>query len=123
MTVLLLIMGILTASVGLSIARKPEPVCGFLRRHTDSVTLHALNIIVRVFFGYLLLQLTDISRFSLLTNTIGWTCLGIALLLTVTGRERFKKGFSWAISLMENNNRIAGFLITLFGLFLICSFI
>ena len=123
MEALILIFGALTLWAGLEILLKPVRICGFLSKHSDQVVLHVLNVVVRIVFGISILSLSGISNFPLLTDTIGWFCIGIALMLTLMGRTRFKRSISWAIALVKTNSLIAGFLIIAFGTFLICAFI
>lgn len=101
---------------------QPGKICGYLQDRAALLLVHLLNILVRVVFGIAMLFRTEMSRFPLLTDIIGWFCLGIAVFLTLIGRRRFIHGFSRAVQLMENNNRMAGFLVMALGAFLIGSF-
>ena len=122
MVALIIFFGILTFWVGLVVVFKPERICGFLRKHVEGVVLHVINVAARVVFGLLLLSQSSLSKYSLITDIIAWFCIAIALFLTTMGRERFKRSFSWAITLIETNSRVAGFLVMTFGAFLIYSF-
>lgn len=122
MFLFILVFGALTFWAGLAIARNPATPCGYLRKHESGVVLYIANVVVRIIFGLLLLTHSNISKFPLITDIIGWFCIGIALILTFIGRERFKRGISWAIALIETNSRVAGTLIMLFGTFLMYSF-
>lgn len=122
MTVLIITFGALTLLVGTFIVMTPERICGYLHKQVGNVVLHVLNVVVRIVFGVLLISLSSSSRFSFLTDTIGWFCIGIAVILTLMGSKRFNRSISWAISLVESNSRFAGFLIMTFGAFLIYAF-
>lgn len=122
MAALIIIFGILTFLTGSVILLNPERICGFLRKRLDRVILHVFNVVVRIVFGFLLLLQSSKSKFSILTDTIGWFCLVIALILACMGRKRFIRSISWAVALVETNNRIAGFLVMIFGAFLVYAF-
>ena len=107
---------------GFVIALNPEWICGFLRKQVEGVLLHILNVAARVVFGLLLLFQSSQSKFPLITDIIAWFCIVLALLLTIMGRDRFKRSISWAITLIEDNSRVAGSLVMTFGAFLIYAF-
>ena len=122
MVALILLFGILTFLTGSVILAQPERICGFLRDRLDRLLLHVLNVVVRIVFGCSLLLQSSQSKFPVLTDIIGWSCIAIALILTCMGRKRFMRTLSWAVALIETHNRIAGFLIMIFGAFLCYSF-
>lgn len=117
------IFAVVTFSAGAAIFTHPGKICGYLQQRADLLLVHILNIVVRIVFGIAMLSRTEMSHFPLLTDIVGWFCLGIAVFLTLVGRKRFIRGFSWAVQLMEKNNRIAGFLVMALGAFLIGSFV
>ncbi|BHH84099.1 hypothetical protein [Desulforhopalus sp. 52FAK] len=123
MTILIILFGALTFLVGTVVAMNSALICGYLHRQVGKVALHVLNVVVRIVFGVLMLSLSSSSKFPFITDTIGLFCIGIALFLTLIGRKRFDRSISWAISLVENNSRVAGFLIMTFGAFLIYAFV
>ena len=123
MVALILFFGTFAFGAGLVIALNPERICGFLRKHVEGVLLHVINVATRVVFGLLLLTQSSLSKFSLITDSIAWFCIAIALFLIVMGRERFKRAISWAITLIEAHSRVAGSLVMTFGAFLIYAFV
>jgi hypothetical protein len=122
-TVLIIIFGILTFLTSIVILINPVLIFGFLQRQVGKVGLHVLNVVVRVFFGVLLISQSSISKFPTVIETIGWFCIAIAVILTLLGREHFKRLISWALSLVETYNRVGGVLIMTFGAFLIYAFV
>ncbi|MCP3889301.1 MAG: hypothetical protein GY702_10570 [Desulfobulbaceae bacterium] len=123
MTILIIIFGALTCLAGTVIAMSPERICGYMHRQVGKVMLQVLNVVVRVVFGVLLISLSSSSKFSFLTDTIGWFCIAIAVILSLMGRKRFDDSISWAITLVETHSRFAGFLIMTFGAFLIYAYV
>ncbi|MFT5701392.1 MAG: hypothetical protein ACI8ZB_004284 [Desulforhopalus sp.] len=123
MALLIIIFGTLTFWTGSVIVLNPERICGFLHKYEGRVLLHFLNVFLRLGFAFLLLSQSSQSKFSLLTDIIGGFCIAIALILTFMGRARFKRSISWAITLVETNNHIAGFLVMIFGVFLVYAFL
>lgn len=123
MKAIIIILGSLTLWAGFEVLLRPGRICGYLKENSAQPIVHILNVVVRIVFGISLLSLSGGSNFPLLTDIIGWFCLGIAVFLTLMGRERFKRAISWAITLVETNSRIAGMLILAFGVFLILAFL
>jgi hypothetical protein len=122
-TVLIIISGTLTFLAGVVILKNPDLIFGFLQRQVGKVELHVLNVVVRIFFGVLLISQSSISKFPFVIETIGWFCISIAVILTLLGREHFNRLISWALALVETYNRVGGVLIMIFGAFLIYAFV
>lgn len=118
----IILFGTLTFLTGFAVLLSPDRICGFLRKRQDRMILYVLNVVVRLVFGISLLLLSSYSRMSTLTDLIGWFCITIALILACLGRKRFIRSISWAVTLVENNNHIAGLLIMVFGAFLVYAF-
>lgn len=123
MVILIILFGILTFLVGIVILMNPDPIFCFLQRQLGKVGLHVLNVVVRIFFGVLLISQSSTAKFSFVIETIGWLCISIAVIITFLGREHFNRLISWAIALVETYNRVAGVLIMIFGAFLIYAFV
>lgn len=122
MVALIIVFGTLMFLTGSGILLHPERVCGFLRKRLDRVIVHVLNVGVRIVFGLSLLLQSNQSKFPVLTDIIGWFCIAIALILACMGRRRFIQSISWAVALVETHNRIAGYLVMIFGAFLVYAF-
>lgn len=123
MTVLIIGIGALTLLVGIGIVATPELILGALQKQLGKLGLHVLNVVLRVFFGVLLISQSSISKFTIVTEAIGWFCIAIAIALTLMGRKRFNHLISSALSLIESYNRIGGILVMTFGAFLIYAFV
>ena len=123
MSVLLIIFGALTFITGVAIVMDPDRIFGFLNKQLGKVTLHVLNVVIRVIFGVLMISYASISQFPFVVETIGWFCIAIAVILTFMGRERFNRVIAWAVSLVETNHRLGGVLVAVFGAFLIYAFV
>lgn len=123
MNVVIIIFGVLTFLVGAGILIRPDFIFGFLQRQLGKVKLHVLNVVVRVFFGVLMISQSSISKFPFLIETIGWFCIVLAIILVLMGREHFNQIISWALLLLETYSRMAGVLIITFGTFLMYAFV
>ena len=123
MTVFIILFAALTFLTGIVFLMNPDFICGFLQKQLGKVELHVLNVVVRIFFGIAMISQSSISRFPFIIETIGWFCIAIAAILTLMGRKNFNQVITWAISLLETYNRIAGILIMTFGAFLIYAFV
>lgn len=123
MYLFIIVFGALTFLAGAIIATHPGLIVGYLQKKLDKLVLQVLNVVVRVVFGLLLISQADLSKFPFVIEMIGWFCIAIALVLTVMGRERFIRAISWALSLVEENSRVGGVLVLMFGAFLMYAFI
>jgi hypothetical protein len=123
MTVFIIIFGALTLLAGVVIVINPEVVFGFLRNNLDRFILHILAVVVRLVLGIFLVNQSDISRFPIVIEVIGWLSIVAAIILTVMGRDNFNRLMSWALSLVKPVGRVGGVLAMAFGAFLIYAFI
>jgi hypothetical protein len=123
MTLLIIIFGALTLLSGTVIVINPVVIFGFLRDNLDRLLLHILAVVIRLVLGALLIYQSDISRFPLVIEIIGWISIVAAIFLAVMGRRNFKLLMSWALSLSKPFGRVGGVIAVVFGAFLIYSFV
>jgi hypothetical protein len=123
MTVLIIIFGVLTLLAGIVIVINPEVIFGFLRNNLDKPVLHILAVLVRLFLGALLIYQSNVSKFPLAIEVIGWLSIVAAIFLAVMGRRNFNRLMSWALSLVKPIGRVGGILAVAFGAFLIYAFV
>ena len=123
MTVLIIIFGALTLLAGIVIIINPEVIFGFLRNNLDKLVLHILAVVIRIVLGALLIYQSNISKFPLVIEVIGWLSIVAAIFLAVMGRRNFNRLMSWALSLVKPIGRVGGVLAAAFGAFLIYAFV
>jgi len=123
MTLLIIIFAALTLLAGIVIAINPEIIFGFLRNNLDKLVLHIVAVIVRLGLGGLLIYQSDVSKFPLAIEIIGWLSIVAAISLAVMGRRNFNRLMSWALSLLKPFGRVGGFIAAPFGAFLIYAFV
>ena len=123
MTIFIIIFGALTLLAGIVIVINPEIVFGYLRKNLDRFILHILAVIIRLVLGILLIQQSDLSRFPIVIEVIGWLSIVAAITLAVMGRRNFNRLMSWALSLVKPIGRIGGVFAAAFGAFLIYAFV
>ncbi|MEE8426907.1 MAG: hypothetical protein V3S15_06445 [Woeseiaceae bacterium] len=123
MTEIIIIFGALILIASIVILIRPEIVFGFLRTKLDRPKLHVLAVAVRLVLGILLIDQSNASRYPFVIEIIGWLLMVTAVFLGVMGRHNFKRLMSWALSLVGTYGRVAGFLATAFGSFLVYAFI
>ena len=123
MTALILIFAALTLLAGIVIVVNPEVIFGTLRNHLDKLALHVLAIVVRLVLGVLLIYQSDISRYPLAIEIIGWISIAAAIILAVIGRDNFMRLMSWALSQVKPFGRVGGVAALGFGAFLIYAFV
>ncbi len=123
MAVLIIIFGALTLLAGIVIVINPEIIFGFLRKKLDKLELHVLAVVVRLVLGVLLIYQSNVSKFPLIIEIIGWLSIVAAIFLGVMGRRNFKRLLSWALSLVKTFGRVGGVLAAAFGSFLVYAFV
>jgi len=91
MTQIIIVFGALTFLAGVIIVINPEVIFGYLRDNLDKIELHVLAVVVRLLLGALLIFQSDVSRFPLVIEVIGWLSIAAALLLAIMGRRNFNR--------------------------------
>ena len=123
MTQLILVFGALILLAGIAMVINPETIFGFLRNNVDKPALHVGAIALRVVLGVLLILQSDVSRYPLVIEVIGWIAIVAAISLAVIGRRNFNRLMTWALSFSKPLGRVAGVFAAAFGAFLIYSFV
>jgi len=123
LSLLLIIFGILTFLAGIVILINPEIIFGFLRKNLDKQILHILAVVIRLVLGAFLVLESDISRFPLVIEIMGWLSIIAAIILGIIGRRHFNSLMTWSLSLSKAFGRIGGIIALLFGAFLIYAFV
>jgi len=123
MTALIMILAVLILLAGIVMVINPQGIIGYLRNNSDKLLIHILAVVVRLILGALLITQSNISKFPLLIEVIGWLSIIAALFLAVMGRQNFKRLMSWALSFLKPYGRVGGVFAGAFGAFLIYAFI
>ena len=119
MNYIILLFGAATLVAGIIIVISPEPIFGLLRRKSDSLGMHMLAVVMRIFIGAALILYAAESRYPTVILILGWVSVAAAIVLGAIGRMNFKRLMSRALGLVPTFGRIAGLIAMLFGGFLI----
>ena len=119
MNYIILLFGTATIVAGIIIMNNPEAIFGLLRRNSESLSLHVLAVVIRIFIGVALIMYAAESKYPTAILIIGWISIIAASILGIMGRTNFIRLMSWALSVAPSFRRIGGFLAILFGGFLI----
>jgi len=109
--------------IGVVIVIQPKVIVGFLRKRLGNLRLHIFAVVIRLVIGFLLITQSDVSRFPVIIEIIGWLSLIAAFTLAAIGRRSFHRLMTWAVSMVKHYGRIGGILAGAFGAFLIYAFI
>jgi len=123
MTLVIIAFAALTLVAGAVIVMNPDIVFGFLRDNLNKPGLHILAVVVRLALGALLIHQSDLSRFPVAIEVIGWISILAAVSLAVMGRRNFNRLMSWALSVAKPFARIGGAIAMAFGAFLVYAFV
>lgn len=123
MTELIIVFGALIFLAGVVILISPEIIFGFLRRNLDEPAIHILAVVVRLILGALLILQSDLSKYPLVIEILGWLSIVAALSLAVMGRKNFIRLMSWALNFLKPFGRVGGVIAAAFGGFLVHAFV
>ena len=73
--------------------------------------------------SHVLIQQSNLSRFPIAIEVIGWISIVAAVSLAVMGRRNFNRLMSWALSVAKPFARIGGVIAAAFGAFLVYAFV
>ena len=82
MTVVIIIVGVQMLLAGIVIVINPDVILGILRKHLDKLELHILAIVARLVLGSLLIYQSNISKFPLILESLGWLLIVAAIVLS-----------------------------------------
>jgi hypothetical protein len=121
--ILIIIFGVLTFITGTIIIINPESISGFFSKYSEKLELHILAVIVRLILGVLFIYQSDVSKFPLVIEILGWLFILSAIFFAAIGRNNFNRIILWALSLSEPVHRVGGVAAVCLGSFLIYAFI
>jgi len=123
MTALIITFGALTLLAGVVILISPGVIFGYLRRNLDKLAVHILAVVVRLIIGVLLITQSDLSKYPLTIEVLGWLSIIAALSFAIMGRHNFHRVMSWALNFSKTFGRFGGLFAAAFGGFLIYAFV
>jgi hypothetical protein len=123
MTFVIIAFGALMLIAGIIIIINPENIFGLLNKHIDKLVTQIIAVVLRLILGVILIHQSDVSRFPIAIETLGWLSIVGALILTAMGRNNFIRLMSWALSLAKPYGRIGGVIAGCLGAFLAYAFI
>lgn len=123
MTMSIIIFGSLILIAGFFLLINPGSIFGFLRDNIDNSAIHVIAVVVRLIMGALLVTQSDLSRFPLGIEVLGWVFIVAGITLAVIGRNKFRYLMSWVLKNMKPFGRLAGLLAIVFGGFLVYAFV
>ena len=123
MTLILIIFGALTSLVGLIIIFNPDFIFGRIKENYEKPGMYITAVVLRLALGALFILQSDVSKFPLLMEIIGWFSIAAALTLVAAGRKIFNRIISWALSISRPLLRLGGIVAVLFGVFIVYAFV
>jgi len=89
----------------------------------DKPAIQLLAIVVRLILGALLVLQSDLSKYPLVIEFLGWLSIVAALSLVVMGHQNFIRLMSWALNVLKPFGRVGGVFGTAFGGFLVHAYV
>jgi len=123
MTYIILLFGIFLICAGTVLIVKPDYIISHFTKYGDSFSLHFFGVLVRIFLGIAFLIGASGSKYPLILQIFGWFSISAALVLSLIGREKFKRLIKWTIKITPLFQRLMGFFAILLGCFFIYAVI
>ena len=123
MNLVIILFGVFYLLAGIVILINQEIIFGFVLKNIDNPILQIISVLIRFVLGALLILESDISRFPIIIEVIGWTSIISALILSIIGRRYYNSLMTWLLSLSKVFKRIGGIFSITLGMFLIYSFV
>ena len=118
MNYVILVFAVIMLITGAIILVNPMTVFGLMSTHSKSLKLHVFAVVVRLFVGAVLITSAQNSKFPLTFEVLGGLFILAGIILSVIGRNKFKKLVEWAMNLVPLYGRASGAFAILFGGFL-----
>jgi hypothetical protein len=115
----ILVFGVLLVLIGIAVLVKPNAVFGYMGRHSKTLHIHILAVVVRLILGAALISYAAESRYPIVLEILGWISVAAAIMLAAIGRSRFMRLMDWALKLTDSFGPYAGILVIVFGGFLV----
>lgn len=119
MNYVILVFASIMLIAGAIILVKPTIVFGLMSTYSKSLQLHVFAVVVRLFLGIVFVTSAQSSKFPLTLEVIGWLFITAGIMLSVIGRNNFKKLVGWGLTLLPKYGRASGAFAILFGGFLV----
>ena len=101
----------------------PQTIFGFLRKNIENPVIQLFAILVRLVIGILLITQSNLSRYPLAIEIIGWILIVAGISLALIGPVNFRQLMSWVLKKFAAFGQIAGVIAIAFGGFLVYAFI
>jgi len=107
---------------GISLLIKPLIIFGWIENNMEKTSLYVTAIVVRLVFGILFIVVARESKYPGLIKIVGYIFIIAAIILMITGQERFQNFISSVIPEFKPFAPVSGLLAIAFGGFLIYAF-
>lgn len=123
MLMIINLLSLLILFAGILLIIKPDFVLGFISRFSQTLPLYVSAIVVRLFFGLLLITYAGQSRFPTAITVIGWIAVIAAVVFAWISQERFTAMLKWILKVVSPFSRVGGVAAFLFGWFMLYAFL
>ena len=115
MNYVILVFAVIMLITGVFILITPMSFFGVISAYSNSLKLHIFAVVLRLFLGVVLVTSAQNSKFPLSIELLGWLFIMASIILSLIGREKFKKLAGWAINLIPLYGRAIGAFSILIG--------
>ena len=123
MKLIIKLLGIFIVIVGVTLLIKPQFVLGWIEDYMGTRSLYIFAIVMRLFFGILLIIAAKKSMFPGVIKFFGYLALIAAVIFIFIGEERFLEFVSSALPYIKDYAVLVGLVAAGLGGFLVYAFI
>lgn len=108
MQMIMLLFAVIMLIIGVVIIINPSMVFGLIDRYAQSLLLHIIAVVIRLFFGIVFIIAAQSSALPTTIEILGWLFVVAGISLALIGRQNFKNLIAWAMSLVPHYGRVSG---------------
>jgi hypothetical protein len=119
MSYLVMLFGAATLAAGVVMVISPETIFNLIQKHSRSLGMHVLAVVVRLILGAALILCAADSKYPTVILILGWITVAAAIVMGIMGRRHFIRLIAWALGIPSVFRRFGGLLAVFFGCFLV----
>lgn len=123
MKLIIKILGILILLIGVSLLIKPEFIFGWIEDNMDKRSLYIFAIVMRLFFGILLIITAKQSKYPVAIKFFGYLAVLAAIIFIFMGEKSFHEFVAAGIPAIKGYASVVGLVAIVIGGFLIYAFL
>lgn len=122
MKIAIILFGILSLLIGISLLITPEIIIGWIEENLETTSLYISAIVARLVLGVIFIAAAGKSKYPIVIKILGYLFIIAAIIFILIGQESFRNFMASFIPHVKPFAPISGLLSIVFGGFLIYAF-